>query len=240
MLEEEKLQQQSEIESNSSGDEQENPLQNLLSSFSNTTNLQMTAIDSNSESDICSDKDDDIGKNDKETNNLTLQLDNKDEKVDSTSDEDIKIKEIDEEDPETAQEDAGYLKDPFSIHLHDDLSDKLYEAVSNIPQIMETQKITWPALGNLICEISKSFEDSKDTKKSNISVLEHKQFAKCEMCNLMQEANQNPRSGSESNMTVTVLYCKYDIMQLSAIVGTQRANQMLGSEKSIHMIMTGE
>lgn len=179
MLEEEKLQQQSEIESNSSGDEQENPLQNLLSSFSNTTNLQMTAIDSNSESDICSDKDDDIGKNDKETN-LTLQLDNKDEKVDSTSDnEDIKIKEIDEEDPETAQEDAGYLKDPFSIHLHDDLSDKLYEAISNIPQIMETQKITWPALGNLICEISKSFEDSKDTKKSNISVLEHKQFAKC-------------------------------------------------------------
>lgn len=60
------------------------------------------------------------------------------------------------------------------------------------------------------------------------------------MCNLMQEGNQNPRSGSESNMTVTVLYCKYDIMQLSAIVGTERAKKMLVSEKSVHMLMTGE
>lgn len=61
-----------------------------------------------------------------------------------------------------------------------------------------------------------------------------------EMCNLMQEANQNPRAGSESNMTVTTIYSKYDAMQLAAIVGTERAAKMIKSEKAIHMLMTGE
>lgn len=54
-----------------------------------------------------------------------------------------------------------------------------------------------------------------------------------EMCNLMQEGNQNPRAGSESNMTVTILYCKYDIMTLSAIVGNERANKMFRSIREV-------
>ncbi|KAK0082100.1 hypothetical protein PV325_011059 [Microctonus aethiopoides] len=61
-----------------------------------------------------------------------------------------------------------------------------------------------------------------------------------EMCNLMHESNQNPRAGSESNMTVTTLYSKYDAMHLAAIVGTERANQMIVSSKNMHMLMTGE
>ncbi|XP_015118228.1 digestive organ expansion factor homolog [Diachasma alloeum] len=61
-----------------------------------------------------------------------------------------------------------------------------------------------------------------------------------EMCNLMHEANQNPKAGTENNMTVTVLYCKYDAMQLAGIVGTERAGKMIGSDKSVHMLMTGD
>lgn len=61
-----------------------------------------------------------------------------------------------------------------------------------------------------------------------------------EMCNLMQEANQNPKAGSESNMTVTSIYCKYDVLALAAIVGTERASKMISSEKSVHMLITGE
>ncbi|XP_050486770.1 U3 small nucleolar RNA-associated protein 25 homolog [Bombus huntii] len=179
MLEEEKLQQR-DIESDNSGDEQENPLQNLLSSFVNTTSLQITAIESNSESDDFSDKDD-VEESNEIRDKLTMESNNMDEEADLPSDSDeIKMKDADEEDPETTQEDAGYLKDPFSIHLHDDLSDKLYEAVSNVPQTVETQKIIWPVLGNLTCQIPKFLDDAKDTmKESNISVLEYKQFAKC-------------------------------------------------------------
>ncbi|XP_003491353.1 digestive organ expansion factor homolog [Bombus impatiens] len=179
MLEEEKLQQR-DIESDNSGDEQENPLQNLLSSFVNTTSLQITAIESNSESDDFSDKDD-VEESNEIKDKLTIESNNMDEEADLPSDSDeIKMKDADEEDPETTQEDAGYLKDPFSIHLHDDLSDKLYEAVSNVPQTVETQKIIWPVLGNLTCQIPKFLDDAKDTmKESNISVLEYKQFAKC-------------------------------------------------------------
>ncbi|XP_077286205.1 U3 small nucleolar RNA-associated protein 25 homolog [Arctopsyche grandis] len=61
-----------------------------------------------------------------------------------------------------------------------------------------------------------------------------------ELCNLMQEANQNKYGGSESNMTVTVLYTKYDLQQLSAVVGTERTAKMVQSEKNVHMFMTEE
>lgn len=61
-----------------------------------------------------------------------------------------------------------------------------------------------------------------------------------EMCNLMEASNQNPRSGSDSNMTVTMLYSKYDIMQLAAFIGTERANKMIASDKNMHMLMSGE
>lgn len=59
-----------------------------------------------------------------------------------------------------------------------------------------------------------------------------------EMCNFMQEAYQNPKSGYSSNMTVTIIYCKYDMLPLSSIVGSDRATQMIRSEKTVHMIMT--
>lgn len=61
-----------------------------------------------------------------------------------------------------------------------------------------------------------------------------------EMCNLMQEANQNPNSGSDSNMTVTLIYSKYDALKLSGIVGTEKAAKMISSTQDVHMFMTGD
>lgn len=60
-----------------------------------------------------------------------------------------------------------------------------------------------------------------------------------EMINLMQEANQNARDGIDS-MTVTVLYTKYDMLQVASIVGSVQANELAQSSKSTHVFMTGE
>ncbi|XP_026314987.1 digestive organ expansion factor homolog [Hyposmocoma kahamanoa] len=61
-----------------------------------------------------------------------------------------------------------------------------------------------------------------------------------EMCNLMQESNQNKYGGSEFNMTVTVIYSQYDLQRVAALVGTQRAARMGRSDKAVHMYMTGD
>lgn len=62
-----------------------------------------------------------------------------------------------------------------------------------------------------------------------------------EIVNLMQEANQNPRDDVMKNsMSITVLYTKYDILQLSAIVGHDNVAKMLASKKQTHMFMNNE
>ncbi|XP_060534751.1 U3 small nucleolar RNA-associated protein 25 homolog [Cylas formicarius] len=60
-----------------------------------------------------------------------------------------------------------------------------------------------------------------------------------EMCNLMQESNMNRKVGNVTNMSVTIMYSKYDIMQLSAVVGTDRAAQMALSERKLVMWKSG-
>lgn len=60
-----------------------------------------------------------------------------------------------------------------------------------------------------------------------------------EMCNLMQESNQNKYGGSECNMTVTVLFCQYDIQRVAALLGASRVARILRSDKSVHMFVTG-
>ncbi|KAL1501121.1 hypothetical protein ABEB36_006506 [Hypothenemus hampei] len=59
-----------------------------------------------------------------------------------------------------------------------------------------------------------------------------------EMCNLMQEFNMNKKVGSMDNMTVSVIYTKYDILQLAPLLGTERAVRMLESERDVHMLLT--
>ncbi|XKL67969.1 hypothetical protein PGB90_003460 [Kerria lacca] len=61
-----------------------------------------------------------------------------------------------------------------------------------------------------------------------------------EMCNLMQEANQNPKLSDNSSISVSVIYSKYDAPQLAAIVSTNRAARMLASDQEIHMFMTDD
>lgn len=56
----------------------------------------------------------------------------------------------------------------------------------------------------------------------------------------MVEANQNPRDGADNSMTVTILYSKYDMLQVSAIVGSERAASIAASDKKTHMFMTGD
>lgn len=56
----------------------------------------------------------------------------------------------------------------------------------------------------------------------------------------MQDANQNAKDGIESSMSVTVLYTKYDMLQIAAIVGSTQASDIAQSSKSTHVFMTGE
>lgn len=49
----------------------------------------------------------------------------------------------------------------------------------------------------------------------------------------------NRKVGSMSNMTVTVIYSKYDIHQLSSVVGTERAAKMAQSDRKVHLMVTG-
>lgn len=49
----------------------------------------------------------------------------------------------------------------------------------------------------------------------------------------------NKKIGSMSNMTVTVLYSKYDVHQLASIVTTERAGKMVQSDRNVHMMVTG-
>ncbi|XP_063705619.1 U3 small nucleolar RNA-associated protein 25 homolog [Culicoides brevitarsis] len=58
-----------------------------------------------------------------------------------------------------------------------------------------------------------------------------------EILNLMHENYQNSRDGCENSMSVTLLYTKYDLMQVSAIVGTERATKMAKVGKTTHMFM---
>merc|ERR1719412_1095682 len=60
-----------------------------------------------------------------------------------------------------------------------------------------------------------------------------------EICNLMQASYQNRKGGSDGNMSCTVLYNKYDIQRLSAVVGTEKAKLMVQSDKNTHMFIPG-
>lgn len=61
-----------------------------------------------------------------------------------------------------------------------------------------------------------------------------------EIINLMQDSYQNSNDGLESSMSITILYTKYDLLQISAIIGTDRATKMFKSGKTTHMFMSGD
>lgn len=55
-----------------------------------------------------------------------------------------------------------------------------------------------------------------------------------EMVNMMNESNQNSADGLDDSMSITVLYTKYDLIQLNSILGTQSAVELQNSNKTIH------
>nr|XP_058897042.1 U3 small nucleolar RNA-associated protein 25 homolog isoform X3 [Kogia breviceps] len=57
-----------------------------------------------------------------------------------------------------------------------------------------------------------------------------------EVCNMLQATTR----GEEAAWTCTVLYSKYDAQRLAAVVGVERAAQMLQSKKNVHLFITGE
>ena len=42
-----------------------------------------------------------------------------------------------------------------------------------------------------------------------------------------------------SNATCTVMYSRYDALNLTRIVGSERARRMMAAEDSVHMLVTG-
>ncbi|XP_075167174.1 U3 small nucleolar RNA-associated protein 25 homolog [Haematobia irritans] len=56
-----------------------------------------------------------------------------------------------------------------------------------------------------------------------------------EMINLMHSSNQNSRDGLENSMSITVLYTKYDCLQLNGILGSENATNLLESDKTVHV-----
>ncbi|XP_019523256.1 PREDICTED: digestive organ expansion factor homolog [Hipposideros armiger] len=57
-----------------------------------------------------------------------------------------------------------------------------------------------------------------------------------EVCNMLRATTR----GEEAAWTCTVLYSKYDAQRLAAVVGVERAAQMLQSKKNVHLFITGE
>ncbi|KAG8504394.1 Digestive organ expansion factor [Galemys pyrenaicus] len=56
-----------------------------------------------------------------------------------------------------------------------------------------------------------------------------------ELCSMLRAGG-----GAEAAWTCTALYSRYDAQRLAAVVGVERAAQMLRSKKSVHLFVTGE
>ncbi|XP_062537994.1 U3 small nucleolar RNA-associated protein 25 homolog [Armigeres subalbatus] len=60
-----------------------------------------------------------------------------------------------------------------------------------------------------------------------------------EMINLMANEYQNRKDGVDASaMTVTVLYTKYDLLRLAAIIGSEQASKISASPKAAHTFTT--
>ncbi|XP_065792352.1 U3 small nucleolar RNA-associated protein 25 homolog isoform X1 [Muntiacus reevesi] len=57
-----------------------------------------------------------------------------------------------------------------------------------------------------------------------------------DVCNMLRATSR----GEEAAWTCTVLYSRYDAQHLAAVVGVERAAQMLQSKKNVHLFITGE
>ncbi|KAK2589163.1 hypothetical protein KPH14_001981 [Odynerus spinipes] len=190
MLEEQKARQK-QYESDSSEEEQQDSMMLLLKTLSDGKEPKKSAIESESESeksnevaDTESSDSDDYFEQSEDNIEDTFERSSYKEESNHSNDDNVVVnikedEEDEEEDAEAAEGDINHLKDPFSIHLSHDLDNDLYKAVSCVPQVTEVTRLTWPVLGNIICEIPKPSRSSNDLKDSKVSLLEQEQFAQC-------------------------------------------------------------
>ncbi|XP_053614063.1 U3 small nucleolar RNA-associated protein 25 homolog [Plodia interpunctella] len=61
-----------------------------------------------------------------------------------------------------------------------------------------------------------------------------------EMCNLMQECNQNKYGGSACNTSVSALCCRPDAGRVAALLSAPRAAALLAADNPVHMFMTAD
>ena len=66
--------------------------------------------------------------------------------------------------------------------------------------------------------------------------LPHYSHLYSEICNFIPDPQ---RSSKAVNWDITALYTKYDAQKLAAMVGNERAAQMIHAEKNVHMFVTG-
>lgn len=59
-----------------------------------------------------------------------------------------------------------------------------------------------------------------------------------EIINLMLKTNQNPRDGFGDEMSVSILYTKYDLLSLSNIVGSENAAKLTSGQKDSYLFST--
>lgn len=198
LVEEEKTRQKLE-EIDSSEDEELDPELAFMAGFPGYKNLlenlkKPIVTSSESENEVSNAQDEDETNKEKSKNKkkqmkkvkkriieeeriAEIEKNNKDSDQDENEEVTINIKEEDYEDVETAQEDAGHLRDPFSLHLRNDMDDELYKAVSATPQIAETTTLSWPTLGNLVCQIPKSANsNNKAVKMKKLLDDDEKQY----------------------------------------------------------------
>ncbi|XP_011872230.1 PREDICTED: digestive organ expansion factor homolog [Vollenhovia emeryi] len=142
--------------------------------------------------------------------NIEEEKDEESEASEEASDQNEEItvdaKGDDYEDTETAQEDIGHLRDPFSLHLRNDMDEELYKAVSATPPITETTTLLWPTLGNLVCQIPKPACDSSETARvRKLLDVEEKQYTNCgKVPTLIESVDWNKlhvKSQIQSNLT---------------------------------------
>jgi U3 small nucleolar RNA-associated protein 25 len=60
-----------------------------------------------------------------------------------------------------------------------------------------------------------------------------------DVCNFLLEPSSE-EVVDESIATCTVMFSKFDVMRLANVIGAQRAAQLVGSDKQMHLVVTGQ
>lgn len=193
--------EESETSENEESDIEPDPFEQLLESISNTKGhkSQVSSDEDESEDDE-SMSDDDIEAEeemkDEEVPNPESKMDEKQDEEEINEDHDDSEAEQEKEDdtnlinePESDASDSeieicdeksksNELDDPFGIHLDNDLSEGLLDAVSSVDKNVEKTIIDWNVLGKLLFEIPKSKTGDKPKPKGLMVLDEVESYAK--------------------------------------------------------------